>query len=288
MATFSVVLIAASLILAALEATLFEPRWILAVSVAAAVYGLLSPVVAARRLFFLASASPHAALFAVAVSILLSRATSVGTPYIWALLLGLAMMYGVGYAIHRGLDTDVATSLLVAATATGSVLAIYHILTRYPLEVDIWAYIIGDPLLVTWGELVPIAIVGLLAVLAIILTYREQLCLGIDPESVKISGINTALYDWVLYTALAIATIGMLRIVGFVLEHVLILLPVAVASNVTDSSTEAAAMSVGIALAASMTGIAISILLNASPSGTIGLLLLIIYLLSLAIKRRIG
>jgi zinc/manganese transport system permease protein len=71
--------------------------------------GIASPLIAARRLYFLASEYPHMALLATTLSIILVNITPVNYEFFWVIVIGLISMYLVGYAIHRGVDPDIAT-----------------------------------------------------------------------------------------------------------------------------------------------------------------------------------
>jgi len=263
-----------------------EPRWVLVMLSAALAYGSLSSIVSARRLYFLASASPHSALLAVVLSIPLARELGLLDEYGWAIISSILLIYTVGYTIHRGADPDTATATFVALTASTSVLAIYYVLTSYPLETDITALIIGDPLLTRWNDVLYAIGIGVFSIACVLLTYRENVFMGIDLDSARLTGLKTSIYNLLVFTLLALTTVGLLRIVGFVLEHVLILLPAAIASSVAMSSRQAFFISIFSSIIASLAGLYVAILFNLSPAGTTGLILFIIYLISLIASRR--
>lgn len=264
----------------------FNPRWVIVMVSAALVYGFLGPVIAARRLYFLASASPHAALLAAVLAIPLARIIGFGDEYLWAITLGIFLVYFVGYLIHHGVDPDTATGVFVAFTASSSVLAIYYVLTHYPIETDIWAIIVGDPLLASWDS-VFVSLVVLLAVsLLILLTHRENICLGVDRDYVRLVGVNIKVYDLLVFTLLAVATVALIKIVGFVLEHVLVLLPAAIATTWSHSARQALLTSISVSLLAGLLGLYLAVPLNQAPAGTSGLILLAIYLTVLLGRKR--
>jgi len=264
-----------------------DPRWVIVMSSAAIAYGVLSPLIAARKLYFLAGASPHAALLAAVLAIPLSRTTAV-SEYLWALLLGTLLIYVVGYMINRGVDPDAATAAFVAFTASSSVMALYFVLTNFPMETDIWAYIVGDPLLVSWSDAYYAAGIAMAVLLAALLTRREQVCIGVDRDYARLTGINVDLYDLLIFTLIAVTTIGLIRIVGFVLEHVLILLPAAFATSVAGSSREAIYLSVGASLVASLLGLGLAMATNTAPAGATGLILFTAYMVGLLSRRLRG
>jgi len=74
-------------------------------------------------------------------------------------------------------------------------------------------------------------------------------------------------------------------VVGFVLEHVLLLLPAAIATRLSESSRDVLVASTSVSVMASLVGLYLAVLLDQSPAGVVGLLLLAIYLAVLVLKR---
>ena len=271
--------------LAAAEALLLSPRWVAVVLSAALAYGFMSSIVAARRLYFLAGATAHSALLAAVLALPLAAFTGLLGEEGWALLVGLVLTYAVGYMIYRGVDPDTATAVFVAATASASVLAIYYVLTRFPLEVELWAIVVGDPLLASRREAWLALAVAVLTTVGVLLTYREQVYVGIDREFARLSGIRVWAYDLLAFTLLALTTVGLIKVVGFVLEHVLLLLPAAIATRLSESSRDVLVASTSVSVMASLVGLYLAVLLDQSPAGVVGLILLAIYLAVLALRR---
>ncbi len=271
--------------LTGLSAFLLNPIWVAVMVSAAVAYGTMSSIVAARRLYFLAGASAHSALLAAVLALPLANFIGLMSERAWAVLVGLALTYSVGYMIHRGMDPDVATSIFVAATASASALAIYYVLTRFPLEAELWAIMVGDPLLSSPSEaFYALGVAGLTAS-AVVLTYREQVYIGLDREFARLSGIRTWAYDLLVFTLLGLITVSLIKVVGFVLEHVLLLLPSAIATRLSRSSRAVLLASLSVSLAASLSGLYLSVLANLSPAGLVGLVLLAAYLACMAIGR---
>ena len=271
--------------LTGLSALLLNPIWVAVMVSAAVAYGIMSSIVAARRLYFLAGASAHSALLAAVLALPLANSVGLLSERAWAVLVGLLLTYSVGYMIHRGIDPDVATSIFVAATASASALAIYYVLTRFPVEAELWAIMVGDPLLSSCSEaFYALGVAGLTAS-AVVLTYREQVYIGLDREFARLSGIRTWAYDLLVFTLLGLITVSLIKIVGFVLEHVLLLLPSAIATRLSRSSRAVLLASLSVSLAASLLGLYLSVLVNLSPAGLVGLVLLAAYLTCMILRR---
>mgnify|MGYP003875939437 FL=1 len=263
-----------------------DVRWFLTMVSAGITYGFLGPIVAVRRLRFLATASSHAALLAVALAVIITNSLGVLNEYVWSILISLFLIYMVGYMIYRGISPDTATSIFVSLSASSSVIAMYFVLTRYSIGVDLWSIILGDPLLVRWNDVFFSILIALVTALSVILTYKENVCIGISRDCALITGLRVSLYDWLIYTLLGLASIAMIRVVGFILEHVLILLPVAIAILYARNAQGVLIMSTIISVASSVVGLVIGIVVNQAPSGMTGLLLLAIYAILILIKWR--
>jgi len=277
---YAALILAFTAIYALTLAVAYSPQWVLVVVSASLTYGSLGVLVAVRRLYFLAASTPHAALLAVTLSIPLAKVIG-GSSYFYAALLGLALVYVAGYMIHRGIDPDIATSVLTGASSALSVLAIAYVSSRYPLEYSLASVIVGDPLLVGWREAVAVAGLALVCALTVYLTYTEQLSIGVDRDSALLSGIRVWVYDLLAYTLIGIGAVALIRVVGFILEHVLILLPPAIATATARSAREALTLTLAVSTASSIAGLHFSIALNQPPSGVIGAILITLYALSI-------
>ena len=253
-----------------------DVRWTITMLCTAVVYGALSPAIAARRLYFLAAAAPHTALFAALLAIPIATSVSCLPLYLWALILGVPLINIVAYMVRRGVDPDVATSILVAFTASGSVIMM-NIVREVYSSYSVWSYIVGDPLLVSESQLPYLAIVAIAILTLVTLSYREILSLGIDRDSVFLAGVRTQVYDFLLFTLIAVAAIAMIGVVGFVLEHILILLPASIAIALTESAFKVLMLSIAISVVSGLLGLALSIHLGIAPAGAIGMILLLIY-----------
>ncbi len=258
---------------------IYNPLWVLVMASTAIGFGSLSSILAARRFFFLGGAAPHSALMAVALSIPLAYLFG-GSFVFWSILIGILLIYVAGYSIYKGVDPDIATAVFVSFTASGGVLAAYYALVNYPIGFDLASLIIGDPILATASDVLLALTTSLITFTAVILTYREQLSLGIDRDSARLSGLRVFLYDFLIFTILGLTMIVYLRIAGYILEHVLVLLPASIAVSRARSSFEALEVSLVTALSSSLLGLHTGILFNLSPSGLTGLYLLLFYLVA--------
>nr|WP_267195224.1 metal ABC transporter permease [Hyperthermus butylicus] len=194
---------------------------------------------------------------------------------VWMLVIGLVLVYLVGWLTYKGMDPDEATSLFVGLTASGGVLASYYVLTRYPYSSRIWAVVFGDPLLSSRSDAVISMIVAILFMFFAYTTTREIVYIGADIEDARLSGLKVWLYDLALYTSIGIVVIVMINTVGFILEHVLILIPGLIAHYASKGVYRALTLSILIALFSFLAGLALAIGFDQSSSAMTGCLLVL-------------
>ncbi len=240
-------------------------------------FGSISALIAARRLYFLAHVTPHMALLAAPLSAIVLGHK--GGDWILAVLLVLVLVWTSGYTLYKGVSSDVIASIMVSFTASATVLALYYA-QRIVGAGRVSQLILGDPLLVTSFEGLAALIVGLLVAVFSLSIAREVFFVGVSRETALVSGLKVWIYDFTLYTLMALSVAIMLRITGFLVTSVLTLLPGAIAVIVARGSLQVTLASITIASIASALGLLASISLNMPPSGVTGLILVTIYALA--------
>ena len=246
-------------------------------------YGSASYLVAALRLHYLAAVSPHASLAAASLALAVTRGN---------LLLPLTLILG-GSAIaatavaSRGFESsrETAASVLVAASVVVALLAMEAAANR-GIAVPISALIAGDPLLATTEHAVASLVLGAGAAAFAYMTASLHAYIGADPEDAIMAwgSLRVRLLSWIGVAVLAVASAGMLWITGFILQHVLLLVP-ALAAGLASSAKEGIGISLTLASTASLSGAAAAFLLDMPPSGLIGLFGLTLLLVQWFYKR---
>jgi len=255
----------------------WEPT--VAMAAASVAFGFISSLIAARRLYFLAGAAPHSALLAATLAVPLAFSLG-GSPYGYAVSISIVLIYVAGYMIFRGVESDIATSILVAFAASASVLAVYYVKTSYPVAFDVSAIVFGDPLLVTRSETLLAAATAALVAVLVLATYVENVYLGVDRDSAVITGLRVWIYDLVFFTLLGLTVAVMVKVVGFILEHVFALLPGAAVALSSRSSGEALLDSLALSYTAMGLGAGLSVATGLAPSGCAGITMLLLYVLA--------
>ncbi len=260
-------------------------RWFLTIITSSLIYGNLSVLVSARRLYFLAGAAPHSALLAAVIAVVLSNIVGLLNDLLWSIVVGCLLMTAVGHFIRKGYDSDVVTSIYVALTASASVVVMSHVLTTFRLSYSLWSIILGDPLLTTWAELIPTSLLALLTTALTVASLKYHVYAGVDPDYVRLVSKRGWLHDYTLFILLGVTSVALIKVTGFILQHVLILLPSITASKLTESSGGAYLTAVAVSVLAGILGLEAAILFNVSPSGMVGAVLIAAYIISIGLSK---
>ena len=112
---------------------------------------------------------------------------------------------------------------------------------------------------------------------------------GADPEDYALAGYKLSKLAEAGGVLMVVAsTAGMVWYTGFVVQHILLLIPPLIAVKAARSVREAMTTVYSASIASSGAGLAVSILLDLPPSGMIGVVAALIYIiLALAYKGRL-
>ncbi|MEB3860443.1 MAG: metal ABC transporter permease [Desulfurococcales archaeon] len=269
-----------SIIAAALLSLRYPASWAIGMGLAGAAYGALSSILHARGLLFVAGASPHVALASAGISSLIVM--DAGTAWlVLSLAIGVSIIMAAGYMIERGFNADDAAAFMASLSSTAAVLALYRLSA---IGGDVAGLIIGDPLLVGVGELVVLSLSTLAIIIALAVGGWRMIYIGMMREESLLGPTKSLAWSMILYLVLGLATVGMLRIVGYVLEHVLLLLPGIIASQAVSGWRRGLAASAIIGLSASITGLIVAVNFDVSPSGASGAILVLLFLMAHVIR----
>lgn len=215
----------------------------------AVVAGVVGFFVVMRGAAFPAHAIPNGAFAGAAGASLIGINPLVG---LGVFSLGAAL--GIGSLGRRG-RPDVATALaLVMMLALGA--AFLSQSTEY--EPQIFSLLFGEILGVSTSEIAPVAVLGLVCVLAIGVLYRRLMLTAMVPEIAEARGLRPHRTEMAFLVIVACATTMTVPVVGALLIFSLMIGPPAAARCVTDRPAVALVGSVVVALVTVWASIACS------------------------------
>jgi zinc/manganese transport system permease protein len=222
--------------------------WITA-SICAVIAGVVGFFVVLRGAAFVADAVPQGAFAGAAGASLLGINTIVGLA-----VFALAGSLGIGW-LGRRARRDVSTALiLVMMLGLGALFLSFTV--EYSSE--IFSLLFGEVLGISTNEILPVAGLGVVCVIAVLLLYRPMLLSSLAPESSAAKGVSNTAMEIAFLVIVAIATSLTLPVVGALLIFSLMIGPPAAARSVTASPLRAMGISVLLSLATVWVAIAVS------------------------------
>lgn len=189
-----------------------------------------------RRMAYYGDATAHAALLGVALSLAMSLPLA---PAVIAVALAMAAAVG---ALSGRQSVDTLLGVLAHTALAAGLVAVSFV---QGVRSDLSAWLFGDILSVTRGDLVTIWL-GAAAVAALIFWRWSRLILAtLSPEMAVADRISPRVEQWVLNIALAVVVAVGIRIVGALLISAMLIIPAA-AARPLSRSPEAMVLAAGL------------------------------------------
>lgn len=145
--------------------------------------------------------------------------------------------------------------------------------TKIQTEVHLDHILFGDMLGVSWSDVGQTALIAAFCVGAILIFRRDLLLHAFDAQHARAIGLPVRLLHYGLLSVLSLTIVGALKAVGIILAIALLISPGAIAFLLTTRFERMLAVSVMVAVAASLAGVYLSFFLDSAPAPTIVLLL---------------
>jgi zinc transport system permease protein len=176
-------------------------------------------------------------------------------------------------------DSSIAV-LLTSGLAIGVILI--SISGGYTL--DLFSLLFGNILLVGNDDLIMILITAAIVIPVIYMLYKKLVLIIFDENQAKVSGLNVTWINTLFIILASITIIASIRLVGVLLISSLIVIPNITAIMLGKGFKKTLFISCAMSVFSSVFGIVISYYLNLAPSGTIVLILVSIFLITVIAK----
>lgn len=225
------------------------------VAVAAAPLGCF---VVWRRMAYFGDATAHASVLGVALALAFSVPVFLG-----ALLVALMMASLVSGLSARGTSMDTMLGVLSHSALAIGLVAVSFLPN---VRLDLLAYLFGDILAVSWGDIGLIwggagLVVGLLSS-----RWSALLTATLNPDLARSVGINPAREQLVLTLTLAVTVAVAIKVVGVLLIVALLIIPAATARRMAKSPETMALFAAVTGSVSALGGLAASFLFD-TPTG---------------------
>ncbi|NHJ12467.1 MAG: metal ABC transporter permease [Candidatus Thorarchaeota archaeon] len=240
-----------------------------------------------RGLSFMTSGAAHAALGGAALGFYL-QATGIAPwfdPIIGALLFAVLVAVVTGYAGESGIaeKMEVAVGVSFAFSMSLAVFLMYYIPSQDVLR--IWAYLVGDILLLTDFDIVTLAATTAILVFIMAMFGKEFIYVSVDMEGSIAHGMNARAYHYLMLIISALAIALATKAVGAILVYAIMVAPAAASNEVLRTVRGVVVAVFCIALLSELIGISLSFIIRVSPSAMAGIIASLSYIVGLYIKR---
>jgi zinc transport system permease protein len=150
--------------------------------------------------------------------------------------------------------------------------------------INIFSYLFGSILVVSIEDTLAILTMAGAILAIVIVLYRQFMYVTFDEEQAKVSGLQIAKLSYVFAVLASVSVIVSMRLVGILLVSSLIVIPNITALLLGKGFKKTALISVGISISSVVAGIVVSYAANIPPAATIVIVLITVFLATLAAK----
>lgn len=256
----------------------FMQRALLGGILVAIICALIGVFLVLRRLSLIGDGLAHITFGGVALGLFLHW-----NPLITALGFSIASAFAITkLRTQTKLYGETAIAILFSS---GLALGVILLSLSKGFNIDLFSFLFGNILAVTFSDLITIFCLGVVVVLSILFFYKEFFAITFDEETALASGIPTEKLNLFFTILTAITVVLSIRIVGILLVSSLIVLPCATSLQIARSFKQTLFLSVALAVLSVIIGLFCAYIFDIAPGGSIVFALILFFLLSICIKK---
>ena len=259
----------------------FMQRGLVAAVLVGIVCAVMGAFIVLRGLAFIGDAVSHAAFPGLVIAFLL------GIPlYIGGAVAAVATALGIGWVARRGgLRFDTAVGVLFAGMfALGIVL--FSTIDDY--VADLFSYLLGNVLGITFGDIVQVVVLGAIVLVVVFLLRKEFLYASFDPAGAAASGLPVEWLDYLLLGLIGVTIVVSIQTVGIVLVVAMLVTPAATGQLLVDRFWDLVRVAIAIAVVSALVGLYLSYYLNVASGASIVLIETLCFGLALVLSPKTG
>jgi len=150
--------------------------------------------------------------------------------------------------------------------------------------IDIFSFLFGSILLVSVNDTILILALTGVILIVVLLLYRQILYSTFNEEQAKVSGIPVEKINYLVVFMAGITVVTSIQLVGVLLISALFVIPNVTAIMYGKGFKQTAIISISFSIFSVVTGILISYMLNITPAGTIVLLSIGLFAVTMGIR----
>jgi len=259
----------------------FMQRGLVAAILVGVVCAVMGAFVVLRGLAFIGDAVSHAAFPGLVIAYLL------GLPlYLGGAIAAVGTALAIGAVARRGaLRFDTAVGVLFAGMfALGIVL--FSTIQGY--VADLFSYLLGNVLGITFTDILQIAFLGGVVLIVVAILRKELLYASFDPSGAAASGLPVERLDYLLLGLIGVTIVVSIQAVGIIMVVAMLVTPAATGQLLVSKFWDLVKVAIGVAVVSSITGLYLSFYLNVASGASIVLVETVLFVITLLLSPRSG
>lgn len=250
----------------------FFQRALMGGAIAAIACAIVGVFILLRKEAMVGHGIAHVSFGGVAIGVyMVSLGIYVGSedtfPLVTALLVSVAAMLAITTLRRRGIaESDAAIAMV---TAMGFALGIIIISMADGFSVDLFSFLFGNVLTITWQELALTLALGTVIVLFVLVFYKELLSITFDESAARLSGLPVRGLGIAFDVLVAFTIVMSIKVVGIILVSALLAIPGITAFQLRLSFRGTMLAAVAFGVMAVVLGIFLSAIYEVATSGLI-------------------
>jgi manganese/iron transport system permease protein len=259
----------------------FMQRGLLAAVLVGIVCAVMGAFVVLRGLAFIGDAVSHAAFPGLVIAYML------GIPlYIGGAVAAVGTALAIGAVARRGaLRFDTAVGVLFAGTFAFGIL-LFSTIRNY--VADLFGYLLGNVLGITFSDIIQIAILGGVVLVIVAVLRKELLYASFDPTGAAASGLPVVGLDYLLLGLVGVTIVVSIQAVGIIMVVAMLVTPAATGQLLVDKFWNMVRIAIAVAVVAAVTGLYLSFYLNLASGAAIVLVETVLFGLALLFSPKSG
>jgi ABC-type Mn2+/Zn2+ transport system permease subunit len=259
----------------------FMQRGLVAALLVGIVCAVMGAFVVLRGLAFIGDAVSHAAFPGLVIAYML------GIPlYIGGGVAAVATALAIGAVARRGsLRFDTAVGVLFAGTFAFGIL-LFSTIQNY--VADLFSYLLGNVLGISFSDIIQIAILGGVVLLVVAVLRKEFLYASFDPAGAAASGLPVSTLDYLLLGLIGVTIVVSIQAVGIIMVVAMLVTPAATGQLLVDKFWDLVRIAIGVAVVSAVTGLYLSFYFNVASGASIVLVETFLFGLALLFSPKSG
>jgi manganese/iron transport system permease protein len=259
----------------------FMQRGLAAAVIVGVVCAVVGTFVVLKGLAFIGDAVSHAAFPGLVIAFIL------GAPlYLGGAIAAVGTALAIGLVSRRSrLRFDTSVGVLFAGTFAFGIL-LFSTIKNY--VADLLGYLLGNVLGIGVGDLIQVAILGIVVLAIVVLIRKELLFATFDPLGAAASGLPVGFLEYLLLALIGVTIVVSIQAVGIIMVVAMLVTPAATAQLIVVRFDRLMLLAAAIAVVSAISGLYLSFYANLASGASIVLIETACFLVALVLGPRSG